>query len=147
MWFFNKKKIIDYKYIVATLEKGDEAAIQKLLWQPKHKHLDYLPVTTEMLQNLMKPDSSNHELSIHKTIESKKFELIIFSTPWSNSDLPFSPLILEKTSGKVVGVMLLFNELQNHFSKKDNSVIGDLGVNWVLFTLNQRAQNNSGQDT
>jgi hypothetical protein len=146
MWFFNTKKNIDYKNLVAILEIGDEAAIQQLLWQPKHKQLDYLPVTTEMLQNLMKPNSSNHELSIHKTIETKKYELIIFSTPWVNSDLPFSPLILEKTTGKVVGVMLLFNELYHHFSKKDNSAISDLGVNWILFTLDQRAQNSNSQD-
>jgi len=144
MWFFNKKKNIDYINLVAILEKGDRAAIQQLLWQPKHKQVNYLPVTTEILQNLMKPKSSNHELSIHKTIETKKFELIIFSTPWANSDVPFSPLILDKTTGKSVGTMLLFNELYQHFSKKDNSVISDLGVNWILFTIDQRAQNSNG---
>jgi hypothetical protein len=140
MWFFNKKKEINYNNLVSTLEKGYEIDILKLLWQPRHGQVEYLPVVTNMLQKLKKTDTSTERLSILKKIEKGNYELIIFSTPWDNSDLPFYPLILDKTTGKVAGVMLPFNELHNHISKKDNSIINDLGAQWTMFTFEYRAK-------
>jgi len=142
MWFFNKKKDMDYDNLVSILEKGDEADIQKLLWQPKQGRVKYLPVATSMLQKLKKSDTSDKGLSIFKKIEKGNYELLIFNTPWDGVDLPFSPLVLDKTTGKVVGIMLPFNELHNHISKKDNSIIGDLGTQWVMFTIEYRSKNN-----
>jgi hypothetical protein len=141
MWFFNKKEDIDYNNLVSTLEKGEEADIQNLLWQPKQGQIKYLPIVTTMLQKLKKSDTSNKGLSIFKKLEKGNYELIIFSTPWDDSDLPFSPLILDKITGKVVGVMLPFNELHNHISKKGNSNIGNLGAQWVMFTFEYRTKN------
>lgn len=140
MWFFNKKKKIDYDNLVSTLEKGDEIDILKLLWQPEHGQIKYLPDVTNMLQKLKKFDTSTKRLSILKKLEKGNYELLIFNTPWDNSDLPFSPLVLDKITGKVIGVMLPFNELHNHISKRDSSVIGDLGAQWVMFTFEWRGR-------
>ncbi len=137
MWF-SKKKNIDYDNLVSILEKGDQIDVQKLLWQPKQGHVEYLPVTIEMLRKLKSSETSNQNLSVFKKLEKGNYELIIFNTPWSDSDLPFSPLVLDKVNEKIVGVMLPFNELYEHISKRDNSVIGDLGVQWVRFTLDYR---------
>ena len=142
MWFFSKKKNIDYNQLISTLEQGDETAILELLWQPKNEKIKYLPVVTTMLQQLKKPHSADEGLSIFKKLEKGNYELIIFNTPWQADDLPFSPLVLDKISGKVVGVMLLFNELHTHISKQDNSTIGDLGAQWVMFTMDYRSKNN-----
>lgn len=137
MWFF-KKKNIDYNKIVSVLENGNEADIQNLLWQPKQGQVNYLPVATTMIQKLKKKDSSDKGLSIFKTIEKGNYELIIFNTPWHDEDLPFYPLIVDKAAEKVVGIMLPFNELHSYLSKRDNSTIGDLGVQWVKFTMDYR---------
>jgi len=138
MWIFNKRKNIDYDNLLVTLEKGEEAEVQKLLWQPKQGQVNYLTISTIMLQKLKKPNSTNKGLSIFKKIEKDNYELIIFNTPWKESDIPFSPLVLDKLTGKVVGVMLPFNELHNYISKKDSSIIGDLGTQWILFTFECR---------
>lgn len=139
---FKKKNQINYDELVQTLEQGDEAAVQQLLWQPKTGKIDYLSVTTEMLQKLKKMDNvSEKGLSIFKILEKGSYELILFNTPWLAEDLPFSPLVVEKTTGKIVGIMLPFNELHEHLSKRDHSVINDLGGQWVLFTINYRFNN------
>jgi hypothetical protein len=137
MWFF-KKKNIDYDKIVSIVENGNETDIKNLLWQPKQGQVNYLPVATTMIQKLKKSNSSDKGLSIFKTIEKGNYELIIFNTPWHEDDLPFYPLIIDKVTEKVVGIMLPFNELHNHLSKRDNSAIGDLGIQWVKFTMDYR---------
>ena len=116
MWFFNKKSDIDYNYLLSILEKGVEAEVQNLLWQPKQGQVKYMTISTAMLLKLKKPDKSNKGLSIFKKLEKGNYELIVFNTPWDESDLPFSPLVLDKLTGKVVGIMLPFNELYNHIS-------------------------------
>lgn len=142
MWFLRKKNNIDYENLVSTLEKGEDPEVKELLWQPKNGKVEYLSATKVMLQKLRKKQASDPSLSILKKIEKGGYELIIFRTPWGSSDLPYSPLILDKRTGKIVGVMLAFNELQNHISRKDNSIIGDLGSRWILFTIETRSKKN-----
>lgn len=139
MWFFTKKINIDYNSLISTLERGDKQEILELLWQPKRGQISYLPATYEMLQKFKKPSPSARGLSIYKQLEKGNYELIIFHLPWDESDLPYSPVILDKTTGKVVGILLTFNELYDAFSKKQHSDIGELGTQWIQFTLAMRS--------
>lgn len=141
MWFLSKKRNIDYDKLISTLEKGDEEEILELLWQPKKGQVKYLPIVTTMLQKLKKDNTTTKDLLVHKKTEKGNYELIVFHIPWDNSDVPYSPLIIDKTNGKVVGVMLPFNELHNHISKKDSSAIEDLGKQWIMFTFEIRSKN------
>lgn len=141
MWFFRKKRNTDYDKLISILEKGDELEILELLWQSKKGQIKYLPVVTTMLQKLKKDNTTTKSLLVHKKTKKGKYELIVFHIPWDNSDLPYSPLIIDKTNGKVVGIMLPFNELHNHISKKDSSTIEDLGTQWIMFTFEIRSKN------
>lgn len=141
MWFFKKKNNIDYNKLVSVLQKGDVPELQSILWQPRSAHVDYLPVVITWLHKLKQPETSDKGLSIYKKIAKGHFELIIFNIPWKSDDLPFAPLVIDTRTGTVVGVMLPFNELHGHISKKDNSMIGELGGAWVLFTMEYSANN------
>jgi hypothetical protein len=137
MLFFDRPKPIDYSAILPILERADPEEMEQLLWHPRHKRINYLPITISLLQKLKKGEDSH--LEIHKVISKGMFELAIFKLPWSNAANPYSPLIFEKTS-KVVGVMLPFNELHGVISKKQSSQIGDLGVAWVSFAMSHNVK-------
>jgi hypothetical protein len=136
MGFFKKNKI-NYDHLVSTLNTGNDTELQDLLWQPKQGQVPYLPVTTEMLQKLRSGSSDEAALSIFQTIDKGNYQLIIFHLP-GKDDLPYSPLVLHKTSGKIVGILLPFNELHGYLSRKSSSVIGSLGALWIKFTLDYR---------
>jgi hypothetical protein len=136
MWFF-KKNTINYDHLISVLETGTNAELQQLLWQPKQGQVAYLSVTTEMLQKLRHNSSVEAKISIFQTIDRGNYQLIIFHLPVKD-ELPYSPLILHKVTGKVVGVMLPFNELHGYLSKRSSSAIGYLGALWVKFTLDHR---------
>jgi hypothetical protein len=134
MWPFRKKKI-NYDRLITKLERGNKADINELLWQPNDRRINYLPVTTTMLHKLKRPLSSETGLTVYNTIENGNYELIIFNVPWDEGRTKLSPLIVEKTSEKVVGIMLPFNELHYELSKRANNSIGELGVKWVKLSL------------
>ena len=135
MLFFRRHKNIDFSDIISILETGNLTDLQQLLWQPRKGRIEYLPITMTMLQKLKKSESSSDNLTIHQKIDKGNFELVIFSTPWTASRIPYSPLIFDKRHGKIVGVMLPFNELYNVLSQRDRNVIGELGAEWIEFTL------------
>jgi hypothetical protein len=134
MFLFDKARSIDYSSILPILEKGVPEDISKLLWQPRNRKIDYLPVTTTYVQ-ILRTMGLNDHLSIHQIISKGGFELVIFNLPWSDSRVPFCPLILEKRTSKIVGVMLPFNELHGVLSRKASNCIGKLGSEWVKFTF------------
>jgi hypothetical protein len=138
MKLFKKKYNVDYSHLISELEKGNESAVQNLLWQPKNKIVNYLPITTELIQKLKKDKNSADTLTIHKKFEKGRFELVIFEVPWLESDVPYSPIIIDKSNNKIVGVMLSFNELHGHLSTKENKTIGGLGLEWTGFVMKYR---------
>jgi len=138
MLFFRKTYKVDYSDLISKLEKGDGSVIQELLWQPKNKTVHYLPITIELIQKFTKEDSSTENLTIHKKFKKGRFELIIVETPWTTSDVPYSPIIIDQANSQIVGIMLPFNELHGHLSNKENKVIGDLGMKWIDFVIKYR---------
>ncbi len=139
MWFFKKKKI-DYDHLISSLENGNEIDIKNLLWQSKKEDINYLPETIKLVQKLKKNNSLDNGLTIFKKIEKGNYELIIFNTAIQDSDLPYSPLIIDKTTSKIVGIILPFNELHYHLSNQDSSTIGELGIQWVKFVMENRSK-------
>lgn len=138
MRIFKKKYKVDYKDLISKLEIGNENDISNLLWSPKNKPVNHLPISTELIQKLKKQSSIN-ELKIHKSFEKGRFELIIFEIPWTESDVPYSPIIIDKSNGKIIGVMLPFNELIEYLNNKENKEINSLGIEWTSFVIMYRA--------
>lgn len=134
MWPFKKHKI-SYDDLIFKLERGNHHDHQELLWHKKTKRVNYLPVTSHILHTLQKPKASADRLSIFKTITRGNFELIIFRTPWSDSRSKLTPLLLEVSSGTVVGSILPFNELHGLFSRRALKQMGALTAQWIVISL------------
>ncbi len=90
-----------------------------------------------MMQELRKPESSTGGLSIHQQVKNGNYELLIFSIPWKN-DVPYTPLIIDKATGRIVGVMLPFNELHLYLSDREARTISELGTIWTTFVIRYR---------
>ncbi|HKC37761.1 MAG TPA: hypothetical protein VKB95_16910 [Chitinophagaceae bacterium] len=142
MTFFWKKKQTpkdtSLKLLSDILQKGSKDEIEDLLWQPKTANVDYLPITFDMMLNLKRPETSTEKLSIHKTQSNKNFTLIIFNIPWKKDKFSFSPLIIENSTSKIVGVMLPFNELHQLLSKQQDKEISELGMIWTMFAIEKQ---------
>jgi hypothetical protein len=138
MIFFKRNKPTNYDFIIDKLEKGDPSEFSQLLWQPKSGHINYLPITSTLLQKFKKDGDSNDKLAIHQKFTNGNYELIIFHIPWTKSDLPYCPLVLNKKTDKIVGIMLPFNELIPLLSAEESKSISELGVEWVKFTFTAR---------
>ena len=138
MIFFRKTQKVDYINLISKLEIGDENVIQNLLWQPKNKLVHYLPIAVELIQKLKKEGQSSNNLTIHKNFKKGRFELLILNTPWTTSDVPYSPIIIDRGNSKIVGIMLPFNELHGHLSNKEDRIIGNLVMKWVDFVIKYR---------
>ncbi len=91
-----------------------------------------------LIKKLKKDDETIGNLTIHYKHTNGKFELIIFDVPWKNGDVPYSPIIIDRTNGKIVGIMLPFNEVIRHLSSKENKEISALGVEWTGFAIKYR---------
>lgn len=133
MSFFRRFKPIDYAPIIATLENGDDEPIKKLLWQPDGGQINYLPTTVEMVQKI----KTGNKLSVHETKKKGNFELVIFSQDITGTN--FYPLIFDRLTGKIVGVMLVFNEASAHLSTKDKQSIDDLAKEWDGFMKQKKS--------
>lgn len=136
MRLFKRKYHPDYDYLISKLKKGDSNDIQQMLWQPQNKKIDYLPISTDLIRELQKDNSKAGTLTIYKQIQKGRFELLIFKTFETTDKMHFSPLIIDKETCKIVGIMLLFNELYGYFSKKENKEITELGIAWTKFITN-----------
>lgn len=130
---------MDYQNLLSRLQRGDPADVLELLWQPAKGRIKYLPVTSAMLEKMKRPPSASSDLSIHRRVANEDYELIILHLPWGKSDLPYSPIVVHNPTGRIVGIMLLFNELHGLISERDSGLIGELGVKWVLFTMTVRS--------
>ncbi|MFI1770171.1 hypothetical protein [Thalassobellus citreus] len=137
MRIFKKKYKVDYENLISKLEIGNEVEIRELLWKPKNKAVEYLPNTTELVKKLKKEKTAD-QLKIHKKLEKGRFELLVFEITWTESDVPYSPIIIDKSNSKIVGVMLPFNELIPHLTNKENKEIGSLGIEWTSFVIGYR---------
>ncbi len=132
--------IIDDNMLLQLLEKGDKTSYDKILWQPAGRTICYLPVTYDvMLARLKRPENASGNLTIHLKKISGNFELLIFNVPWGTRDVPFTPLVRERMEGKIVGVMLPFNELAGVL--KDTNAIDELSIYWINFTFERRTVN------
>lgn len=140
MKFFKRTYSVDYSNLISKLEKGDENSIQDLLWQPKNKIIQYLPHTVSLIQKLRKNKTTNDSLTIYQKNNKGHFELVIFEIPWVQEDIPYSPLIIDKSNSKIIGIMLPFNELEKYLSKKESKDIGYLGMIWTTFVMKYRFQ-------
>jgi hypothetical protein len=134
MLFFRRFKPIDYNAIIAVLENGDPEQIKKLLWHPEGTQINYLSVAIEMVQKLR----TGNKLSIHQTTKKGNFELVIFSRDITGTN--FYPLIFDRRSGKIIGVMQAFNEASEHLSTRDKQSIDQLAHEWVGFTTQKKSQ-------
>jgi hypothetical protein len=136
--FFRKKKTVDYQTLISILEQGNKEDVRGILWQPKGTTVDYLPVTYSLIEKLKKPLSSDTMLTISQQIENGDFELVIFSIPWTTSDVPYTPLVIHKPTEKIVGIMLPFNELHGHITERESKRVAELGVKWTKFVMEFR---------
>ncbi len=128
---FNKT----YPEIISSLENGELEIIDKLLWQPRNVKIEYLPVVFDMLIKLKRPHASNQNLTIYKTSDKENYQLIIFEVPWFDNDVKYSPVIFDKLSSKIVGIVLPFNELHDFLSSREHSNIAELCKAWISFIL------------
>jgi len=128
MSFFSRFKQIDYSPIITQLESGDAEQIKKLLWQPDAKQINYLPGAVEMIQKVR----TGNKLSVHQTIKKGDFEMVIFSQDITGTK--FYPLIFDRKSGKIIGVMQAFSEATEHLSTKDKQSIDHLAQEWAGFS-------------
>ena len=131
---FNK----NYPDIISQLEIGELQTIEGLLWQPDDGRIDYLPIVFEMIAKFKKPLSSNQNLTVYKALDKGNYQLIIFEVPWLDKEIKYSPIIFDKITSKVVGIMLPFNELSNYLSARQHSDIGKLGIEWTGFILSKQ---------
>lgn len=142
MNFFWNTKANDFNKnlseIISLLEKGELQTIDKLLWQPGHTRIEYLPVVSDMILKFKRPGTSNQNLSVHKTINKGNYQLVIFEVPWLDNDIKYSPIIFEKSTSKIVGIMLPFNELHEYLSPKQKADIGKLGIEWTGFIVSKQ---------
>jgi hypothetical protein len=135
MRLFSRKSNIDYNYLISKLESGDSNEIREMLWQPKDKIIEYLPITIELIRKLRNENSASGSLTIHKQIPKGRFELLIFKISGSIDKIHFSPLLIDKDTFKIVGIMLLFNELYGQFTKNEDNEILKLSTLWTKFIM------------
>lgn len=138
-WNKNSKTFFkSHQQIISLLEEGEIETVEKLLYQAKDREIKYLPVTADMILKFKKPKNSNQSLTVYKTFDKGKYQLIIFEVPWFDKEVKYSPIIFDTVTSKVVGIMLPFNELHEILSSKDNSDIGKLGIEWTGFILSKQ---------
>lgn len=130
--FFSRKKrrVAFYNRLVVELETGDPQAIANLLWHPKDSHIQYLPVTFEILDKLKKPADVDQLLGIHKWYRKGRYELIIFHKTWP-TESPYSPVLIDMKAEKIIGIMLPFNELHNFLPARASSAFSYLSSAWI----------------
>lgn len=124
--------------IIAVFEKGNKDEIRSILWQPLDHPVNYLPITFELLLRLKPPEESRDRLSVYKIHSNKRHSLVIFNIPWADGKAPFSPIIVDNATGKVVGIMLPFNELYELLSKQAYKSVCDLGIVWTMFIADRK---------
>lgn len=134
MFLFRKEHhLINYTGLIADLESGDTTMVNRHL--AFNNIVQYTDGVVFMLAKMKRPDADERRLSLHKTIVKGNFELAIFNVPWNASDFPYLPLILERNSGLIYGIMLPFNELTSQLTRKQLKDINVLAVMWTGFAM------------
>jgi len=126
----------DYSNLIYKLEQNNKVDISALLFESEK--IDYLPITYTMLEKMAKPSGSINSLKLYMKHLKGKYELAIFEVPWDQSDIKFLPLILDRKVGKIVGVMLPFNELVPTLTKNAQRQIQKLSLIWTGFIMQVR---------
>ena len=133
--WFEKSKNIDLKKIIPVLEEGNDKALMQLLWQPASWQVDYLPITLTMLLRLKKVGSDPEGLRVHKIFDDGQSELIVFQLPWVQKEKNYSPLLVDKKTEKVIGIMQTFNEIMELMSQSQRQSAMSLSHKWVRFIM------------
>ena len=138
--FANCKQSMDSKYqdLITIIEKGDSQEIAKILWQPKTNEVNYNSSTISLILKLKKPDETSLKLSVFETHSNENYTLLIFNWPWSKDDLPYYPIIIEKSSNRIVGIMHPFNDLHFVLTESESKQIRDVGTKWLEFVVLER---------
>jgi hypothetical protein len=118
------------------MDKLEKAHISNLLFESNK--INYLAATYTILKKMAKPDGSADRLTLHQRYSKGKYELAIFEIPWAESDIKFSPLIFDRKAGKIVGIMLPFNELLPVLAKNEQRQIHELSMLWTKFIMQTR---------
>src|SRR5688572_20837030 len=106
MFNFLRRRYSEIKYseIFQTLETGSLDDCRTLL--AFHDRINYLNAVDSMLLKYRKPDGDIRNLTLHSTQPKGEFELAIVNVPWNPGDFTFLPLILQRGSGVIYGIML-----------------------------------------
>ena len=133
IFFWQKTKRINYKKLIEELQDGDYSVLRNRL--AFYQDVKYPNGVEFMLAKMKRPDGDCQSLSLFRSETKGRFELAIFNVPWNSSDLPYTPLILERGTGVIYGIMLPFNEITHLLSKKQKKDIGELAISWTGFAL------------
>lgn len=117
------------------MEKGNKIELDKYLWQPKSKKIEYLPITYESLNKLVKPSEENYKLVVREIHPKGVFALVIFDLQWNRNKNHYSPILINLKAKKITGILLPFNELTPFISRNDNTTMGELSSIWISFIL------------
>lgn len=138
MFFFNKKNHLDYKELVSKLENASDHELEQLLWQPKNTFIEYLDFSKDQVKKFRKNNNENQSLNVHLVFRKGIYELIIFESVVPIGETPYNPLLINAQVGKVIGVMLPFNELNGYLNKRDQQHISSLALQWTTFIIDYR---------
>jgi hypothetical protein len=127
---------INYKQLIQRLERFDKTDISELLFDSEK--INYLPATFTMLEKMARPFDSTQTLKVYAKYGRAKYEMAIFEVPWDDSDLKFLPLIIDKKVARIVGIMLLFDELLTVLTHLEQKQIRQLSSHWIAFVVQQR---------
>jgi hypothetical protein len=131
-------RTIDYSVIdeiLPVLESGNKEGLQKYLWQPQNKVVDYLPFTYGGFEKFAIPPDFSGKLSVYKVLYERGLALVIFDLPWVTEKNHFAPVIVHLKQRKILGAMLPFNEIMPLLSNKDRKIAMGFGTVWVTFII------------
>ena len=127
----------DYDDFLNQLNNLSKENIGEVFWQPKNSPINYLPVSYILIEKLL-PCSDFKSISIHKSKIKGKFEILILNTPQIESEVPYYPIIIERLTTKIVGIMLPFNELNDVFTISEKKALSKLNNFYMKFILEYR---------
>jgi hypothetical protein len=126
----------DYEKLFRTLEKGIVNDCLKLLF--RNDKIEYLSGAHAMLAKYKRPLGYDRKLSLHSAHTNGEFELIVVNVPWKSEEFPFMPLIVQRGTGIIYGIMLPFNEILPEITPRQNRAIGELGALWTKFAIDRQ---------
>ena len=130
----------DCTALLLRLARASDDELASLVYGSLSRRVSLLPITIRLLRELQPPELP---LNVVASTSQGGIRLLILDTPWRATDGPrsaFHPLLVVNVGGepKIVGFVLPFNEIVNHFGKRDMRAIARLSVWWVMW-LNEHA--------